>query len=155
MDGKGLPDSIFRGVSMTRALLPSAWWRASSPSPSWQTPSRLILTDAHRQECVPLSQTTAWTFHNSTALTMDILSFLPSICFVLLLGLCLWSSLSLLPSPVDPLHSTAAALVKVTDDCSIVNPSGHCSANHTQPISSFDLVVDHCLLLERLSSTNR
>lgn len=140
---------------MTRALLPSAWWRASSPSLSWQTPHRLILTDARGQECVPLSQTTACTFHNSTALTMDVLSFLPSICFVLLLGLCLWSSLSLLPFPVDPLHSTAAALVKVMDDCSIANPSGHCSANHTPPLSSFDLIVDHCLLLERLSSANR
>lgn len=150
---KDTPNSIFRGVSMTHAFLPSSWWRTSSPSLIWQTPSKLILTDAHRQECVPLSQMT-WTFQNSTALTMDVLRFLPSICFELLFSLYLWSSLSLRPSPVDPLHSTAAALVKVTEGCSIANPSGHCSANLTQPISSFDLIVDHCLLFERLSSTN-
>lgn len=48
----------------------------------------------------------------------------------------------------------AAALGKVMDDYSSANPCGHCSANRTQPISRFDLIVDDCLLLERLSSTN-
>ena len=58
---------------------------------------------------------------------------------------------------MSPLHfqfSTAAALVKVTVDFSIAKASGHCSANLTQSISSFDLKVDLCLPLGRFSSTD-
>lgn len=58
---------------------------------------------------------------------------------------------------VNPLHfqySTAATLVKVTVDFSIAKASGHCSANLTQLISGFDLMVDYCPPLERLSSSD-
>lgn len=76
---------------------------------------------------------------------------------MLLFGQYLLSPLSVFHSPRERLHfqySTAAALVKVTDDFSIAKSNGHCSAKLTEPISRFHLVVDYCLLLESLSSTD-
>lgn len=148
---KDAPNSIFRGVSVTRIspeLLVAYIIALSNLADTQQAdPHRCPQTGV----CPPFSNDLDFSkFHNID----NGLEIFAEYLLCAAVWLYLWSSLSFLPSPVDLLHSTEAALVKVTGGCSIANPSGHCSANLTQPISSLDLIIDHCLLFERFSSTN-